>query len=102
MLLLIHSIKLLHTHSTNNSFSHQGCNGSCFEANDISETAKTSADCGICNYQLTRDADHLVFPEFCNPILEKPDLNTAIAPSNKFSRPSRLENRGPPSALTFC
>ena len=102
MLLFIHSIKLLHTHSTNNSFSHHVCNGSCFEDNDHSEIATTSADCGICNYQLTKDADHILVPEFRSPIIEQTDLNAKLVSSYKCSRPPGLENRGPPSILTFC
>ena len=74
ILLLIHSIKLLHTHSSNNSFSNHICSGNCFEKNDNSDLAKSSSDCGICNYQLTKDADDLVYPGFCNPVIEQNDL----------------------------
>src|SRR5258705_488916 len=42
MLLLIHSIKLLHTHSGNNSFANHNCSGNCFEKNDNSDLAKYS------------------------------------------------------------
>jgi len=96
MLLLIHSIKLLHTHSGNNSFSNHNCSGSCFEKNDNSELAKTSSDCSICSYQLTRDTDDLVYSEFCNPITEQIDLKTSSILFEKFSFPSAKENRGPP------
>ena len=96
MLLLIHSIKLLHTHSGSTSFSNHNCSGSCFEKNDNAELAKSSSDCGICSYQLTRDADDLMYPEFCNPITEQSDLNTSSISFDKFSFPSTLENRGPP------
>ena len=96
MLLLIHSIKLLHTHSGNNSFLNHNCSGSCLEKNDTAELAKSSSDCGICSYQLTRDTDDLVYPEFCNPITELIDLKTSSILFEKFSFPSALVNRGPP------
>ena len=96
MLLLIHSIKLLHTHSGNNSFSNHNCSGTCFEKDDSSELAKSSSDCGICSYQLTKDADDLVYPEFCNPITEQIDLKTSSILFEKLSFPCPLVNRGPP------
>ena len=96
MLLLIHSIKLLHTHQGNNSFSHHDCSGNCFEKGESSDLAKSSSDCGICNYQLTKDADDLVYPEFCNPAIELSDLVTRSISFDKFSHPSSLEDRGPP------
>ena len=99
MLLLIHSIKLLHTHSRDNSFSNHICSGNCFEKNDASDLAKSSSDCSICNYQLTKDADDLVYPEFCNPITEQYSLITRSISFDKFSRPSSLENRGPPDNI---
>lgn len=97
MLLFIHSIKLLHSHSGTNSFSNHNCNGICFEQNDSSEPAKNSTDCGICSYQLTKDADHIACPAFYDPIIQAPDLNTGLVSYNKFSLPSVLDNRGPPS-----
>ena len=96
MLLLIHSIKLLHTHQGNNSFSHHICSGICFEKNDNSDPAKSSSDCGICNYQLTKDTDDLVFPEFCNLVIEESNPIARSRSFEKFSLPSSLEDRGPP------
>jgi hypothetical protein len=96
MLLLIHSIKLLHTHQGNNSFSHHECSGNCFEQNDNSDLAKSSSDCSICNYQLTKDADDLVYPEFYNVVIEQVDLVARSISFDKFSHPSTLEDRGPP------
>lgn len=100
VLLFIHSIKLLHTHSTNNSFSHHICNGSCFEKNDNAELAKTSADCGLCSYQLAKDADHPACPELFSPV-EQIVLNIRSVLLNRFSTPSVLESRGPP-VMNFC
>ena len=99
MLLLIHSIKLLHTHSRDNSFSNHICSGNCFEKNDNSDLAKSSSDCSICNYQVTKDADDFVYPEFCNPLTEQITLNSRSISFDKFSPPSALENRGPPANM---
>ena len=99
MLLLIHSVKLLHTHQGNNSFSHHNCSGNCFEKNDNSDLARSSSDCNICNYQVTKDADDLVYPEFCNPVIEQSDLVTISISFAEFSHPSGLENRGPPANI---
>src|SRR6187455_1505585 len=99
MLLLIHSIKLLHTHSRDNSLSHHTCSGNCFEKKESSDLARSSSDCGICNYQLTKDADDIVYPEFCNPVIEQSDLITRSIAFVKFSHPSGVENRGPPANM---
>ena len=99
MLLLIHSIKLLHTHQGNNSFSHHICTGNCFEKNDNSDLARSFSDCSICNYQLTKDTDDLVFPEFCSPVIEQNDLLARSISFDKFSQPSTLEDRGPPALI---
>jgi len=96
MLLLIHSIKLLHTHQGNNRFSHHDCSGDCFEQNDNSDLAKSFSDCSICNYQLTKDADDLVHPAFCSLVIEQNDLVTRSILFDKFSFPSTVEDRGPP------
>lgn len=96
MLLLIHSIKLLHIHQGNNRFSHHDCSGDCFEQNDNSDLAKSFSDCSICNYQLTKDADDLVYPEFCSLVIEQNDLVTRSILFDKFSFSSTVEDRGPP------
>ena len=96
MLLLIHSIKLLHTHQGNSSFSHHDCSGNCFEKNESSDPAKSFSDCGICNYQLTKDADDLVYPGSWNPVIEQKGQIARSSSFDIFSHPSTLENRGPP------
>ena len=99
LLLLIHSIKLLHTHPGNNSFANHTCNGNCFEKNDCTDLAKSSSDCSICNYQVTKDADDLVHPEFCNPIAEQNGLLIRSISFHKHSYPSAIEDRGPPANI---
>jgi len=100
ILLLIHSIKLLHTHSGNNSFSNHICSGNCFEKNDDSDLAKSSSDCSICNYQLTKDADDPVYAEFCSAVVEPNDPITRSISFERFSHPSSLESRGPPASMS--
>ena len=55
LLLFIHSIKLLHTHSSNGFFSNHDCNG--LDEKDNFEFAKSTSDCSICSYQISKDAD---------------------------------------------
>jgi len=96
MLLFIHSIKLLHTHSSNNSFSIHSCGNNGLEKNDNSEVAKSSSDCSICSYQLSKDADDLVYPVFYNPDPEQINFNTRLILFQKFSFYTAFDNRGPP------
>ena len=102
MLLFIHSIKLLHTHAATDALSNHNCTGNCFEQNENSEPVKNSADCGVCSYQLTKDADHFTGPDLYDPITHASDLNTESLSFNKFYLPSVLENRGPPAAFSCC
>jgi hypothetical protein len=99
LLLFIHSIKLLHKHPGNNSFSNHNCNGNCLEKNDNSDFAKSSSDCSICSYQLSKDADDLVYPtsNICKP--EQQLFNTQLISFHKFSFHTAFENRGPPSEM---
>jgi len=85
MLLLIHSIKLLHTHSGDN-----------LSANSNSEIIKSSSDCGICNYQLAKDANDLVHSSICNYGTQPKNFDTKLISAHKFSFHTAFENRGPP------
>jgi hypothetical protein len=99
MLLLVHSIKLLHTHSGNNSFSNHNCRSNALDKNAIYQFAKSSADCSICNYQIGKDADDLVYPALFSPVPEQMDFNLRLISSYKPSHPSLLESRGPPAFI---
>ena len=57
VLLIVHSIKLLHTHSYCNFYSAKEIHGS-YDKISSSEESKLSPDCEICNYQITKDTDH--------------------------------------------
>ena len=98
LLLFIHSIKLLHTHS-NSFFSNHNCNG--LDGKKTYEFATSSSDCSICSYQLGKDADDLVYPEFCDPSPAQIDFNTRLISFHKFSLPSTFENRGPPTIIQY-
>jgi len=94
LLLFIHSIKLLHTHSGNNFFSNHDCNG--LEKKNSYDFAKASSECSICSYQLSKDADDLVYPAFCNPCHEQINFNTRLISFQIFYFHTAVENRGPP------
>ena len=87
LLLCIHSIKLLHTHSSK-SFSHDHHKKNLVE--------KKGADCTICDYQLNKDADTFIASLFAEPSGEFVTLNTQINSSYKSSFHTAFENRGPP------
>ena len=100
MLLFIHSIKLLHTHSYNQFSSKGDCKSECGNSKNR-EIEKIASDCNVCNYQLSKDADDLVYPAsiVCDP--EQKVFNTRLIAFHKFSLPSTFENRGPPSSFSF-
>ena len=98
LLLLIHSIKLLHTHS-NDSFLSNNCKISGLDINNNSKIVKPSSDCSICSYQISKDADDFVQPAFYNPDPEQINFNTRLILFHKFSHPSAFENRGPPEIM---
>ena len=95
LLLFIHSIKLLHTHSNNSFFSNHSCRSNGSDKNN-SQVARSFADCSICSYQLGKDADDLVYPasDICNP--ERQLFNTPLLSFHKLSFHTAFENRGPP------
>jgi len=99
MLLFIHSIKLLHTHSSSQIFSNEACKNNLLDKDQHTEITKTSSDCNICSYQLTKDADDLVYAGSidCDPVQNI--FNTRLIPFHKLSLPSAFENRGPPSLI---
>ena len=97
MLLFIHSIKLLHKHPVNSFFSHDDCNNA-FDLNNSSEKINSS-ECSICSYQLSKDADDLVYPSFCNYKSEPIGFNIQLISFHKFSCHSAFENRGPPVGI---
>ena len=99
MLLLIHSIKLLHSHSGNNSFSYHTCGKSDLDKNNTSAVAKSSTDCSICSYQLNKDADDLVYSLLSNYKPEPKNSNTQLISFHRSSPLSAFENRGPPSVF---
>lgn len=88
MLLLIHSIKLLHSHSSDD-----------FYKDNHSAIVKSSSDCSICCYQLNKDADDLVYPSICEYDHAPISFNTQLTSFHKFSFHPAFENRGPPFSI---
>lgn len=91
MLLLVHSIKLLH--------GHNGYFQTCVShyADAINTGHAGSADCGICSYQLGKDADDYVISAYTSPVQVYNNSNVAWASSYTYSFFSFFESRGPPS-----
>ena len=96
MLLFIHSIKLLHTHSSNQIFSDEACKNNIPGKDQHNELTKTASDCSICSYQPGKDADDLVYPGSIDRDPVQNIFNTRLIPFHKLSLPSAFENRGPP------
>lgn len=95
-LLFIHSVKLLHTHSSSQVFSNEVCKNSIPGTDQHTEITKTVSDCSICNYQLAKDADDFAYPPFVAYDPEQNIFNARLISFHKLSRPSAFENRGPP------
>jgi hypothetical protein len=86
-LLLIHSVKLLHSHSDN-----------FFDSNKI-EIVKPSSDCSICSYQINKDADDLVYPALGGHESQPVNFEIQFISFHEFSLHTAFENRGPPSLM---
>ena len=92
ILLLVHGIKLFHSHAANGFF-HDDKSSVC----DSGSIA--SSECKICAYQLSKDADHSLHIQNDNPgaelIIHEPELVSF----HKLSVRNVFENRGPPSVI---
>ncbi len=86
MLLFIHSVKLLHTHT-----------GDHLSKNNQSVIIKSSADCSICSYQLSKDADDVVHLSFCEYEPQSVNFDTPLISFHKNSFHTAFENLGPPN-----
>lgn len=87
LLLLIHSIKLLHTHSSVSSH----------DVHKNSSAVNPNVDCNICDYQLSKDADETVYTIAELQRHEHSDIHTQLILSYTYSFHTALENRGPPA-----
>ena len=96
MLLFIHSVKLLHTHSISQIFSNEGCKNNITGKEHHTEITKIPSDCNVCSYQLTKDTDDLNYPGSVDPDGKQSIFNTRLIAFHKLSLPSAFENRGPP------
>ena len=99
MLLFIHSVKLLHTHSSAQNFSNEACKNNFTGKDQHSGTAKTNSDCSICSYHLTRDVDDLNYPGAVERNPQQNNFNTRLIPFHILSLHSAVENRGPPFTI---
>ena len=93
-LLLVHSVKLLHAH---NGYYSGVCKSNCSDS--VNDSHVSSSDCGICSYQLGKDADDIVC---CAGIAVKPAYNDFDEHQHAVYKNffiSFFESRGPPSCL---
>lgn len=95
MLLAIHSVKLLHAHPANTVFLDQSCNNAAVDINDDAQSANL-ADCSICSYQLSKDADDLACVSDAAPPTDHSIVNSFLLSFHKFAFHAAFENRGPP------
>ena len=98
MLLAIHSTKLLHSHPPNTIFLDHSCSKAVLDIHDNAETGIAS-DCGICSYQLGKDADSLACVSDTEPAAEHNIFNSFFLSFHKFTFHTAFENRGPPSII---
>ena len=94
MLLLVHSIKLLHGHSGYFSNDHKS---NVVDLNNNDHPSST--DCGICSYQLGKDADDVVFVAGAGIVQAGDILNENNSSFYTASLVSFFESRGPPACL---
>lgn len=86
ILLLIHSIKLLHSHSNDN-----------FCSDSRSAIIKSFSDCSICSYQVNKDADYPFCPAISEYEVELISFNTSLITLYNDSFHTAFETRGPPA-----
>ena len=96
ILLFIHSVKLLHTHS-NNTFIPDNKSAQVKKQNESEHHFSRNADCNVCNYQLARDGDQvLIFREEGLRIYSN-DFTSFSSDILLDTFYSFFESRGPPS-----
>lgn len=89
-LLLIHSVKLLHSHP-NNSF--------CSKDTHSHSVVKNSSDCSVCAYQLVKDADDQAYFPHNACIPGESFIHLQLGSFYNSSFYSAFESRGPPSGI---
>ena len=89
-LLLIHSVRLLHSHP-NNSFCSKEGNGN--------SVIKNSSDCSVCNYQLAKDTDAQHFLDYEKRVYAHHIIREQLVSFYKNSFRSAFEGRGPPPGI---
>src|SRR5688572_10121742 len=98
MLLFIHSVKLLHSHPANTFFPNHSCSKAAVDTDHGSDDVNSS-DCGICSYQLNKDADGLACNTTDGDLTEQNIFRSQLISTHKFTFPTAFENRGPPSVI---
>src|SRR4026207_1363102 len=60
VLLFVHSVKLLHSHSFNHLYAAKSIKTALFDQATNNDESKFSTDCEICTYQIAKDTDDAV------------------------------------------
>lgn len=89
-LLLIHSVRLLHSHP-NDTF--------CSKDLQSSSVVKNTSDCNVCSYQLAKDTDEKNYFDFETYVLFEDIIDQHLVSFYKPSLSSAFENRGPPPCI---
>jgi hypothetical protein len=96
ILLFIHSVKLLHTHSYHPVTC--GADGKINSKQSVTvSTELTPGDCGICSYQLSKDADDFIYTALSAQPFPGSFFNEQIASFYISSFLSAFDSRGPPA-----
>jgi hypothetical protein len=86
-LLLIHSVRLLHSHA-NDTF--------CSKDLQSSSVVKNNPDCSVCSYQLAKDTDAQNSFDYDTYVLFEDIIGQHLESFYKPLFSSAFENRGPP------
>ena len=98
LLLLVHSVKLLHSHPDTRFFATKSAKPASFDQLTNNDETKLPADCEICNYQITKDTDGTFsFIEYSSKIEQLSFYNEYILASPRVFH-SVSASRGPPAA----
>jgi hypothetical protein len=89
-LLLIHSVRLLHSHSND---------GFCSKGIHDNTVVKNSSDCSVCNYQLAKDTDAYNSLDYETSVPVHLIIGQQLVSCNKASFVSAFESRGPPPVI---
>jgi hypothetical protein len=97
VLLFIHSVKLLHSHSLQKQVSSSGRAEKYSNCEEGFESVSPSInECAVCHYQPARDTDNLMAAPFTGLRVLYPLYTSFAVPLDHVHHFSSFETRGPP------